>query len=151
MPPARSLAAPAALTELATQIGPARLGTLAMLGALLLPLQGCLPDAAQVDPSVLADVEVPEEHLQGRALFDAHCVACHGAMGLGTEQGPPLVHRVYRPLHHGDEAFQIAVARGVRAHHWRFGDMPAVPGLTRDDVAAVIGYIRWLQRTAGIE
>jgi mono/diheme cytochrome c family protein len=133
MPPGRSLA------------------TLAMLGALLLPLQGCLPDAAQVDPSVLADVEVPAEHLQGRALFDAHCIACHGAMGLGTEQGPPLLHSVYRPRHHGDEAFQIAVAQGVRAHHWRFGDMPAVPGLTRDDVAAVVGYIRWLQRTAGIE
>jgi mono/diheme cytochrome c family protein len=105
----------------------------------------------QVDPIVFADVEVPAEHGAGRELFDAHCIECHGAMGLGTEQGPPLVHTVYRPLHHGDEAFQIAVSRGVRAHHWRFGDMPAIPGLTRADVEAVVGYVRWLQRTAGIE
>jgi mono/diheme cytochrome c family protein len=105
----------------------------------------------QVDPVVFADVEVPAEHGEGRNLFDAHCIECHGAMGLGTEQGPPLVHTVYRPLHHGDEAFQIAVSRGVRAHHWRFGDMPAIPGLTRADVEAVVGYVRWLQRTAGIE
>jgi mono/diheme cytochrome c family protein len=105
----------------------------------------------QVDPVVFADVEVPAEHGAGRELFDAHCIGCHGAMGLGTEQGPPLVHTVYRPLHHGDEAFQVAVSRGVRAHHWRFGDMPAIPGLTRADVEAVVGYVRWLQRTAGIE
>jgi hypothetical protein len=61
------------------------------------------------------------------------------------------VHRIYEPDHHADPAFQLAVARGVRAHHWRFGDMAPVPGVSESDVTAIIGYIRWLQRQAGIE
>jgi mono/diheme cytochrome c family protein len=93
----------------------------------------------------------PAEHHAGEALFDAHCAACHGPRALGTDVGPALVHIVYAPAHHADEAFQLAVAVGVRAHHWRFGDMPPVPGLGRDDVAAITAYVRWLQRTAGIE
>jgi len=39
---------------------------------------------------------------------------------------------------------------GVRAHHWTFGDMPKIPGITRDDLTQIIAYIRWLQKQAGI-
>lgn len=39
---------------------------------------------------------------------------------------------------------------GVRSHHWRFGDMPPVDGLTRNDVAKVIAYIRRIERANGI-
>ena len=87
----------------------------------------------------------------GRKTYDANCASCHGRNAAG--QGgvaPPLVHIVYEPGHHGDESFQRAVARGVRAHHWRFGDMPPVEGLTRRDVAAVVAYVRELQRANGI-
>ena len=44
------------------------------------------------------------------------------------------------PGHHGDGSFHQAVARGVRAHHWRFGDMPPVEGLSRRDVAGIVAY-----------
>jgi mono/diheme cytochrome c family protein len=111
---------------------------------------GCEP-GPRVDSAALAGAAVPAGLERGRGLFDMHCSSCHGPMALGTDLGPPLVHSVYRPAHHGDEAFQLAVSQGVRAHHWRFGDMPAVPGLTRRDVQHVIGYVRWLQRTAGVE
>jgi len=37
---------------------------------------------------------------------------------------------------------------GVR--HWRFGDMPPVEGLSRRDVAAIVAYVRELQRANGI-
>ena len=87
----------------------------------------------------------------GRKTYDANCASCHGRNAAG--QGgvaPPLVHIIYEPGHHGDESFQRAVARGVRAHHWRFGDMPPVEGLTRRDVAAVVAYVRELQRANGI-
>jgi hypothetical protein len=47
-------------------------------------------------------------------------------------------------------AFQRAAAQGVKAHHWKFGDMPKIEGVTADDVTQIIGYIRWLQRQAGI-
>lgn len=95
--------------------------------------------------------ETPPEHEAGAALLREHCAACHGARAEGTDVGPPLVHRIYEPGHHADPAFQLAVARGVRAHHWRFGDMAPVPGVSEADVAAITAYIRWLQRQAGIE
>ena len=87
----------------------------------------------------------------GRKTYDANCASCHGRNAAGQAGiAPPLVHVIYEPGHHGDESFQRAVARGVRAHHWRFGDMPPVEGLSRRDVAAVVAYVRELQRANGI-
>jgi mono/diheme cytochrome c family protein len=86
----------------------------------------------------------------GEAVFEQHCVACHGPAATGTEVGPPLVHRVYEPGHHSDYAFVLAIRQGVRAHHWRFGDMPPVPGLAPEQERLVIAYVRHLQREAGI-
>lgn len=101
----------------------------------------------------LATVTIPdftEEQATGMALFDGNCAACHGTNAAGSDQGPPLVHRVYEPSHHGDMAFVLAARQGVRAHHWRFGNMPAVEGVTDDDVAKITAYVRALQRANGI-
>ena len=87
----------------------------------------------------------------GKIGFEAKCAACHGENAVGKDGiAPPLVHKVYEPSHHGDESFQRAVALGVQAHHWRFGNMPAIEGLTRGDVTMIVSYIRELQRTNGI-
>lgn len=88
---------------------------------------------------------------KGRMLYEQVCVTCHGAEGGGSEQGPPLVHRVYAPSHHPDTAFHLAVGQGVRQHHWEFGDMPAVEGLTPEQVQHIAAYIRSRQRAAGID
>lgn len=93
----------------------------------------------------------PTPLLEGKRLFEANCVGCHGPWGAGTDHGPALMHRYYLPGHHSDEAFQRAVAFGVQPHHWHFGPMPPVAGLDRAQVTAIIGYVRWLQRQAGIE
>jgi mono/diheme cytochrome c family protein len=94
---------------------------------------------------------VPAEHAAGERLYAANCASCHGVAGVGTQAGPPLVHRVYEPSHHADFAFRMAVTRGVVAHHWRFGNMPPQPQVAPADVAPIVGYVRWLQRQAGIE
>ena len=87
----------------------------------------------------------------GQRTYEANCASCHGPNAAGQKGvAPPLVHVIYEPGHHGDESFQRAVARGVRAHHWRFGNMPRVEGVTRRDVAAIVAYVRELQRANGI-
>jgi mono/diheme cytochrome c family protein len=112
-------------------------------------------DHSMSHPVVPADwqplITPPDPLLEGKRLFEAKCAGCHGPWAAGTDHAPPLVHPYYLPSHHADEAFQRAVLVGVRPHHWSFGPMPPIPGLTRDQVAEVVGYVRWLQRTAQIE
>ncbi|MFQ5618843.1 MAG: c-type cytochrome [Rhodospirillales bacterium] len=88
--------------------------------------------------------------VKGAKAFDANCAQCHGANGAGGDQGPPLVHDIYNPGHHADAAFFFAVKRGVRRHHWAFGDMPPQPQVTEDEVYAIVRYIRELQEGNGI-
>ena len=102
----------------------------------------------------LAQVTVPQlngAETAGRGLFDKSCAACHGADAAGRDGiAPPLVHVLYEPSHHADIAFQRAAKLGVRAHHWRFGDMPPVEGVTETDVGKITTYVRALQRANGI-
>ena len=86
----------------------------------------------------------------GKPLYDANCARCHGVAGRGTDKGPPLVSKTYRPGHHGDLVFHMAVKNGARQHHWGFGDMPPVPGLSPEDVGHIVAYIRAEQAKAGI-
>lgn len=87
---------------------------------------------------------------RGKGLFAANCASCHGADLKGSDKGPPMLHKVYEPSHHSDAAFQLAAARGVRAHHWQFGDMAPVPAVKPDDVAHITAFIRAEQRKVGI-
>jgi len=88
---------------------------------------------------------------QGKRLFDKSCASCHGIDLKGSDKGPPFLHPVYVPSHHGDASFQAAVHHGSRAHHWKFGDMPPVQGLSADDVVHITAYVRQQQRLAGIQ
>lgn len=95
--------------------------------------------------------QLSSEAQMGQRAYEAACAACHGQNGAGQDGvAPPLVHIIYEPNHHGDESFQRAVALGVQSHHWDFGNMAPVPGLTRADVATIVTYIRELQRENGI-
>jgi mono/diheme cytochrome c family protein len=87
----------------------------------------------------------------GAALYAANCASCHGEDLRGTEKGPSHLSIVYEPNHHPDEAFRRAVVQGVRAHHWEFGDMAPIPGLTASQVDAIIGYVRSVQEREGFE
>ena len=95
-------------------------------------------------------VELSATGQEGAALFGMTCVACHGAGAVGTVLGPPLVHQLYEPGHHSDHAIRSAVQNGVPAHHWAFGDMPPVVGLSEAQVDKIICYIRELQLAEGI-
>lgn len=101
-----------------------------------------------------AVVEVPELTIaaqSGKQAFDKNCASCHGNNAAGQEgKAPPLVHRIYEPNHHGDISFIRAVKNGVHAHHWPFGNMPPVGGITEVEIQNIIIYVRELQRANGI-
>ncbi len=135
------------------------------VGLIALPVMMALaPIEDTVDPNpvetfapagiviVVLPENLTEEVFIGKRAFDATCAGCHGANAAGQDGvAPPLVHKIYEPSHHGDAAFHRAALQGVRAHHWGFGDMPPVEGLTRADVDAIVAYIRELQRANDIQ
>ena len=122
-----------------------RIGFAIILGALT---TGVAAQAWQPPPKPSPGL-MPNPNV-GQPLYETYCASCHGADLNGTEAGPPLLHKIYEPSHHSDAAFQMAVAQGVRAHHWQYGDMPPVEGLTPDQVAHITAYIRMHQRRVGI-
>lgn len=99
-------------------------------------------------------VEIPELSIaaqSGKQVFDKNCAFCHGNNAAGQkDKAPPLIHRIYEPNHHGDMAFVRAAKNGVRAHHWSFGNMPPVDGITEVEIQNIILYVRELQRANGI-
>ncbi len=115
------------------------------------------PDLTEVrEGAPIASVQIPENlsaNAQiGKRAFDAKCAACHGTNAAGQNGvAPPLVHKIYEPNHHADMAFVLAAQNGVRAHHWEFGNMPPVEGLTRGDVLMIAEYVRELQKANGID
>ncbi|MBL4751903.1 MAG: cytochrome c [Amylibacter sp.] len=114
------------------------------------------PDTSKISRGdAIVNVTLPAE-LSGTAkigevAFNAKCAACHGTNAAGKNGiGPPFIYKTYKPGHHGDAAFLSAARNGVRSHHWRFGNMPPVEGLTDADVKNIVTYIREVQRENGI-
>ena len=139
-------------------------GALVIFGSFyLLSSQGDAPSvnsgaemAAENVGEPLAEVKIPEnlsaQALIGQRAFDAKCASCHGANAAGQAGvAPPLVHDIYRSGHHGDAAFLVAARNGVRSHHWRFGNMPPVDGITDAELKSIVRYVRELQKANGID
>ena len=88
---------------------------------------------------------------RGREVYAQSCASCHGEDLQGTDRGPSHLSIVYEPSHHPDGAFRAAIANGAPQHHWDFGPMPPVEGLTTEDVNAVIAFVRAEQEARGFQ
>ncbi len=124
-----------------------------MAGSMVHPDLKTLSDLPQGAPIV--EVKLPEQLSPaariGKRAFEAKCATCHGVNAAGQNGvAPPLIHRTYEPSHHSDMAFVAAAQNGVQSHHWPFGNMPPVKGVTRADVKAIVAYVRELQQANGI-
>ena len=109
--------------------------------------------AAPASAQQLAKTQAPSVPAQlniNKMLYEKFCSSCHGVDLKGTKKGPPFLHRVYHPGHHGDGAFFLAAKNGTRAHHWKFGNMPPVAGTNDDIVASIVKYVRFVQKQAGL-
>ena len=82
---------------------------------------------------------------QGEELFNTNCSVCHGVNAAGTNQGPPLIDRIYHPGHHPDFSIRNAVSKGVQQHHWVFGNMAPIASVSQNEVEKIICYIRETQ------
>jgi mono/diheme cytochrome c family protein len=88
---------------------------------------------------------------EGNDLFRASCGSCHGLDLRGTGVGPSLLSVVYQPGHHADASFMLAALNGVPAHHWQFGDMGPIPGLSQEAMTRIVAFVRETQRIEGFE
>lgn len=122
-------------------------------GAALLVIVGLWWFGSNRSGSGSVDVVLPElsrPAQAGQAVFQKSCAICHGTLAGGTDQGPPLVHKIYEPSHHADAAFVLAAKRGVTQHHWSFGNMPPQPQVDERAMQQIIAFVRELQVANGI-
>ena len=91
-------------------------------------------------------IEIPFSLAKGQMLYEKYCSSCHGIQLDGTDKGPPLLHPFYKPSHHGDKAFYRAALQGTKQHHWNFGDMKPVEGMTPKKMDSVVPYVRYYQQ-----
>lgn len=104
--------------------------------------------------SAVVSVTVPQLSFAataGKKVFDTNCARCHGVNAAGTDKGPPFIHTIYNPGHHSDEAFYRAPRQGVPGHHWRYGNMPPLPDVSKSQIRFIIRYVRELQLANGID
>ena len=101
--------------------------------------------------SVPVGAAVSGADADGANIYAVSCASCHGADLRGTDKGPSHLSIVYEPNHHGDASFRSAIANGASQHHWNFGDMEPIEGLSEDQVEAVITFIRAEQERLGFE
>ncbi len=99
-------------------------------------------------------VNVPNFSRQGReglGLFGIYCASCHGENAAGTPFGPALVDKLYGISNHDDNRFRHVIVNGVKAHHWKFGDMPSINISRSFQRDRIIEYVRELQRANNID
>ena len=82
----------------------------------------------------------PAAAAAGKRLFDASCVACHGAAGAGTERAPALDSGRFK---HGDDDFDVfqTIQKGVAGTQ-----MPPFSSLRAEELWQLVSYVRSLSR-----
>ncbi len=119
---------------------------LVLVASMVVVLAGCAEQTS-------ADIERQPARLveEGERVYMANCAECHGEDLEGTDTGPSFLSIVYEPSHHGDGSFRIAVIAGVPQHHWGFGAMPPVSGLSDADIEGIVAFVRETQRVKGFD
>lgn len=127
----------------------ATIGVVVLGGAIFLG-QGMAQGTGSLDPAAVKTPEMTPALNLGKLNYDAYCAKCHGANTAGTDKGPTFLNRVYHPGHHGDDSFFTATKKGARAHHWPFGDMKPVKGVTDAQIKSIVPYVRAVQKANGL-
>lgn len=126
-----------------------------LLDKRFLPIAAVVAMAALVGACSSGDsaptVQTETGGIDGAVVYSTSCASCHGADLQGTDKGPSHLSTVYEPNHHTDDAFRSAIANGAPQHHWNFGAMEPIEGLSDNEVEAVIAFVRSEQERLGFE
>ncbi|MCX6024269.1 MAG: cytochrome c [Chloroflexi bacterium] len=115
-----------------------------MLAAFAAACSSPAASGGKVSTEVRTDL-TPASVAAGERSYGIYCVRCHGERGMGTPNGPTFLTPIYAPNHHSDQAFVLAARQGVSPHHWTFGPMPPIPGVSDVDLQEIVKYVRWVQ------
>ena len=102
-------------------------------------------------PAYLVVPDMTASLQQGAQLFTKYCSACHGAVGDGSDNGPPLVHKIYEPGHPPDEAIHSCADVRVLADRWRLGEMLPWVATTSPVIELIVPFLRAMQKANGCE
>ncbi len=128
-----------------TYTSPSRLRVIALVMVGAIGMTACGSEDSTRSSGADPDFE------RGAAVYAESCASCHGGDLRGTDDGPSHLSVVYEPNHHSDDSFRNAIANGASQHHWGFGDMDPVDGLSSADVEAVIAFVRAEQERLGFD
>lgn len=114
-------------------------------GALVIALVGAACSGAVAVP------DVPGDAAAGAVVYERHCAGCHGVGGIGVQgAGPSLLDERYGPSLLDDRAAVRAIVEGAPEEAWNLGPMPRTRGLSEQDLADLLAYLRSVQEAAGI-
>jgi mono/diheme cytochrome c family protein len=111
-------------------------------------LAGSVVAAALVTPVVLPAQEYPPDVMRGKAVYERHCVSCHGRGGWGDGPSalvlriPPANFHRFSSFSKSDEELLRTIEHGVvysPMHAWR-------GQLTDGEMQDVVAYIRLLSQ-----
>jgi len=93
--------------------------------------------------------DLPGDAAAGAVVYEQGCAGCHGDDGSGADAGPGLLVPEYSLPGFDDTALVTAIVKGVAADEGRYGGMPRIRGLSEQDLADLIAFVRGLQHEAG--
>jgi len=82
---------------------------------------------------------------EGRLAFSENCVSCHGRLGEGTGEGPPLGSARGRTPAYTAEEFRKVVRDGSLSSGQDDAAMPAFPDMADRDLDGMLTYIEELR------
>jgi cytochrome c oxidase cbb3-type subunit III len=114
--------------------------------ALILMFVGVIGNALcqNQNPNTEESTPVLKSDLRGKTIFEAKCATCHGLDGLGGEHAPDIVRQpAVKAL--SDQVLLNLIHDGIPE-----SGMPGFPSMAKEDVQAVIAYLRFLQGKSAV-
>jgi mono/diheme cytochrome c family protein len=105
---------------------------------------GSLTTESPLETSESLSVSSEGGTMEGKAIYDQTCIACHGANGKGALPGVPDLTDTKGRLSQSDDVLLVNIVRGQQSAGSSMAMPPkgGNPTLSEDDIRSVIEYLR---------